>query len=490
MAGYPFGVDVSNNNGSVDFDAMAASGVQFAICKASEGTWFRDSWFDDYWAECKRLSIARGAYHFARPSQCAPQDEAAYFLDAIESLWGSLETGDILALDLEDEHAYGDLSGWALTWLQEVERRVGFKPLVYVSPSYASSRYLARKPEIGQYGLWLASWGVPTPPPAPPPWSLVAIHQYDVGDPGTVPGVSGAIDCNRFNGSSVAQLQRYGKPAGAAVPPEPGPEPVPPPAEGSQPDEVGPGGPDLPVYDWTEPARLQEHDWDCSVESCEWMLYAWGRTPDDDWLENTMIAEGVVSPEIGCLDATGAGLAGFLNRHYGGPHDGFWAENDPEVGFDDIAVEASTAAHPLACGGRGWYHWSGVRGYDAAADVLLLANPAPGWQGVDQTLSREHWQYLGPWSLVRLTHPAAEAWVPPNPGPDPPEPEPTPPSVWTETVGSGLLQMMAEDLTEPAQSASMWVGGPPAEIEQCYGKNGILYVWLLSEARGFRIKPS
>src|SRR5262245_60561532 len=62
---YPRGVDLSNNNGDVDFDALAGSGIQFAICKASEGTWFRDGWFSHFWSECKRLNLARGAYHFA-----------------------------------------------------------------------------------------------------------------------------------------------------------------------------------------------------------------------------------------------------------------------------------------------------------------------------------------------------------------------------------------------------------------------------------------
>jgi hypothetical protein len=86
--------------------------------------------------------------------------------------------------------------------------------------------------------------------------------------------------------------------------------------------------------------------------------------------------------------------------------------------------------------------------------------------------------------MVRVTHPQAEA--------DPPTVT-TPPPVnggESESVGSGLLQLMAQDGTEPALSASLWVGGPPAEAELCFAKTGVLYYWLMSEGRGFRLKPT
>ena len=171
----------------------------------------------------------------------------------------------------------------------------------------------------------------------------------------------------------------------------------------------------LPTYDPLEPARLQENDWDCSVESIEWTLYAWGRTPDDDWLEQSMIASGVANPQVGCTDASGAGLAQWVNTEYG--EFGYVASNQDPVSFDDVAQETASQKHPLAMGGRGWYHWSGVRGYDPATDLLQLANPAPGWYGVGQTMSRTQFDQLGPFSLVRVTNPQAEDVSPTPPTP-------------------------------------------------------------------------
>ena len=154
-------------------------------------------------------------------------------------------------------------------------------------------------------------------------------------------------------------------------------------------------------------ARPQEEDFDCSQESLEWALYALGREPADDWLESTMIAEGVMSAADGLLDASGAGLAAFVRRHYG--EFGFDANHEPSVSFDGLAAEIGP--HPILLGGRGWGHWSGVRGYDPASDLLLLANPADGWKGVGQTMSRQQWADLGPFSMVRVLHPDLGAVV-------------------------------------------------------------------------------
>ena len=467
MAGYPRGIDVSMHQGWINWDQVAASGVQFAICKATEGIDWVDTWFAHNWSECGRVNIARGSYHYALPSRYAPADEARWF---VQTVGPKLETGDLVCLDLEDPAFYGDASGWTLAWLETVAGLVHFRPLVYTSPSYANAHGLGNQPAIGDYGCWLASWGVPTPPPAPAPWSLIAIHQIGVGPAGAVPGVLGQIDLDRFNGASLEQFKLYGKPAGSApIEPEPAPEP---PSE-------------LPVYDWQEPSRLQETDADCACESIEWCLYAWGRTPDDDWIEQSMQAAGVWNPQVGCTDATGAGLATWVNEQYGSPADGgYLASNEAEATWEMVTAEAAALKHPIALGGRAFYHWVGVRNFDTSSNTLLLANPAPGYQGVYDTLTRSHWDALGPWSYVRVTNPAAEA-DPPQPEP---APEPDPPPVTVGQIGSGLLELMAQDGVAPAQTNSMWIGGPPAEIEQCYADSGTLYVWVMSENRGYRIK--
>lgn len=176
----------------------------------------------------------------------------------------------------------------------------------------------------------------------------------------------------------------------------------------------------VPVsYNPAEPPHRQEDDFDCSQETAEWALWSVSRRPQEAWLEPTMIAEGVMSPEVGLTDASGAGLAAFLNRHYG--EFGYHASHEPIATFDALAAEAGR--YPLLIGGRNWGgpgrgHWSGLAGYDAAGGVLDLRNPATGPTFGHPTLTRAEFDARGPWSLVRLTHPDLLA-APPPPPPDP-----------------------------------------------------------------------
>lgn len=221
----PRGIDVSNNNGSIDWPQVAASGVQFAFMKATEGVGFRDRFLPGWWSSTKQLALTRGAYDFGRPDKAQPEAEARYFLDYVESV--GLEPGDLLALDLEDyngslDRAILPVAQWTVRWVRYIHAATGFLPLIYSNASTILEHGLAEHPELAECGLWLASWRVPTPPQAPPPWDVVLIHQYEVGEDGTMPGVSGQIDLNRVNGT-LDDLRRYGKPGAAASAPEPAP---------------------------------------------------------------------------------------------------------------------------------------------------------------------------------------------------------------------------------------------------------------------------
>jgi hypothetical protein len=197
------------------------------------------------------------------------------------------------------------------------------------------------------------------------------------------------------------------------------------------------------IYTPSEPPHAQQHDWDCSQESAEWSLWSVGRKPVDDWMEQTMIAEGVISPELGLLDASGAGLAAWLTRHYGS--DGYSAFNVDPVAFDDLAQDCGV--YPMMIGGRRWNHWSGLRGYDAASDLLLIANPSAGWRGVGQTLDRDQFSALGGFAAVHLTHPDLTTLIA-DPGPIPPPiPVPPPPDALVAQITS-LQQQLAEANTK------------------------------------------
>jgi lysozyme len=62
---YPVrGIDVSHHQGDINWKELAASGIQFAYIKATEGADFKDVDFDDNWNGARAAKIVPGAYHF------------------------------------------------------------------------------------------------------------------------------------------------------------------------------------------------------------------------------------------------------------------------------------------------------------------------------------------------------------------------------------------------------------------------------------------
>ena len=178
------------------------------------------------------------------------------------------------------------------------------------------------------------------------------------------------------------------------------------------------------VYHVNEAVHLQDKSYDCSQESLEWALWSIGRQPADDWLERTMVAEGVMSSGDGLLDASGKGLANFVVKWYG--EDGIKANHEPTVSWDWVRLEGARNSdgsghmYPILIGGRAWNHWAAVRDYDPTRLSLLLSNPSPSWMGVGHIMTQQQFQALGPFSAVRIWHEDLLGTVP-DPNPIPPK---------------------------------------------------------------------
>lgn len=162
------------------------------------------------------------------------------------------------------------------------------------------------------------------------------------------------------------------------------------------------------TFDPTTPTELQRQDWTCSIRSTMWLLKSIGIAVTPDEAQDAM-SPRYVTPELGLLDATGAGIVSVLDARWG-----VEAFNVPNATFDQIASIAGT--QPVAIGGRNWGgpgkgHWSAVRGFDGTR--LLLANPASGTVYGDASLTREQWAWRGPWSAVVV--PVAEDPAQPSP---------------------------------------------------------------------------
>lgn len=198
-----FGIDVSHYQSPIDWaKAKNAGGVSFAILKATEASSYKDRDFQAWWPKVKANGIVRGAYHFFRPY--APVNrQISNFLSSVPSL----ESGDLPPiLDLEVPENWRNISlkqriAIVRQWLDAIEDKLGIKPIIYMSPSFATD-ILGGDKFMADYLLWLAHYGV-SKPRVPVPWApnkTWTLWQYS--EKGRVSGVSGtAVDLDLFAGS-------------------------------------------------------------------------------------------------------------------------------------------------------------------------------------------------------------------------------------------------------------------------------------------------
>jgi lysozyme len=194
------GIDVSGYQPNTDWTKVKNAGFSFAIIKATEGTGYKNPYFDQDWAATKSKGIIRGAYHFFH-SNIDPVQQATHFVNTV----GALGADDLpLTLDLEVSDGQSDATvvSTALTFLQKVEQLSGKTPLIYISPGFFSG--IGSPASFGKYNLWIAHWGV-TCPNVPSAWNKLTFWQN--ADSGSVPGVSGTnVDHDIFNGTMADLL--------------------------------------------------------------------------------------------------------------------------------------------------------------------------------------------------------------------------------------------------------------------------------------------
>lgn len=218
------GIDVSHWQGTINWPLVASVGKRFAYMKASEGTSLMDETYPTNRAGAKAVGLYVGAYHFARPDR-TPGDaiaEADYFL-----AMSQLTAGDLLpVLDLEVSGGLSpvELQEWVKGYLGRIYERTGAHGVIYVSPTFwtnsmGDTTWFATN---GYRTIWIAHWsgGLPATIPAGN-WGGAGWTFWQYTSSGVVPGITGRVDLNRYNGldlSPVLLANGVLDPAGQAPP--------------------------------------------------------------------------------------------------------------------------------------------------------------------------------------------------------------------------------------------------------------------------------
>ncbi|MTJ55957.1 glycoside hydrolase family 25 protein [Anabaena sp. UHCC 0253] len=200
------GIDVSNHNPPINWQTVKNSKILFAIAKATEGATYQDPTFMRNWLGMKEVGIIRGAYHFFRPLK-NPQEQVDNFISLVKFKPGDLPP----VLDVE---AWPEKVGeqWksitisqriasVKAWLDKVEEETGKKPVIYTSPSFWEE-YMDNTQDFTDHPLWIAHYTSKAQPNVPANnWGGKGYTFWQHTESGTVNGVSGKVDRNRFKGS-------------------------------------------------------------------------------------------------------------------------------------------------------------------------------------------------------------------------------------------------------------------------------------------------
>ncbi|MCH5181678.1 MAG: glycoside hydrolase family 25 protein [Prevotellaceae bacterium] len=195
------GIDISHHNGPIDWQKAARSNLGgeplvFVFVKATEGLTHLDKNFNENFYQAHNAGLICGAYHYFKPRKDALR-QAEYFLH-----WVHLEDGDLPpVLDVEEEGGLSSeqLQTAVLTWLNEVERRMGVTPIIYASHAFRKKHFSNEK--FSRYPFWLAHYYVKEPRGAEK-W-----HFWQHTDNGKIDGIRGKVDLNVYSGS-MYELRR------------------------------------------------------------------------------------------------------------------------------------------------------------------------------------------------------------------------------------------------------------------------------------------
>ena len=190
------GIDVSNFQGTIDWNQAKAAGIEFAILKVGPVYGKPDLTFERNATECERLGIPYGVYYYSYARSVADANIEA---DRTLAWLGGHHPSLPVYYDLEDNYILQDpnfskdkLAQIAQTFCNRMEA-VGFKSGIYANLNWFNN-YL-NSPSLSGYDHWVAQYN----------WRCDYAGSYSFwqySSSGNVPGVNGRCDMNYcFNGS-------------------------------------------------------------------------------------------------------------------------------------------------------------------------------------------------------------------------------------------------------------------------------------------------
>ncbi len=220
------GIDVSRYQGQINWDMVAASGVQFAIVRVGYRTQSTGVLNEDPYArynlqEAQRVGIKTGAYFFsAAVNEAEAVEEALFTANLIDKYKITFPVAyDCEGFRNQTSRQYGlDKSvrtALAVKFLDTIAAR-GYTPMFYASKNEMTDSKDWDMNILNKYKVWVSQY--PTDPfpitPASSYTGVQAMWQYT--SKALIPGINGNVDMNvsYFNYDGIAEPK---DPSGAPV---------------------------------------------------------------------------------------------------------------------------------------------------------------------------------------------------------------------------------------------------------------------------------
>ena len=197
------GIDISHWQSAIDLEKVRCD---FVIIKMTEGISHLDSKAEEFYSKARKLGKKIGFYHFAHPEYNNVFDEAKFFYRSAKTMFNH----GIPILDWESVGRWD--VGWAKTWLDEIHKLSGVKPMIYMSESTVLENDWSEVADA-DYGLWVAKYNDTNVhynydmsdagrKPTIRHWPVMAMWQWTSN--GRLTGYSDALDCDIFYGDASA----------------------------------------------------------------------------------------------------------------------------------------------------------------------------------------------------------------------------------------------------------------------------------------------
>ncbi len=208
------GIDVSSNNGTINWSQVKAAGYDFAFIKASEGypdNSSADITMRNYLIQnvqaANQAGVICGAYHYssatdtdtgANAKYSSVETQAKFFINNVKLAGGFNKIKLPLCIDIEindndPNDPYRDMPSAQLTAIAKAFAleisKAGFVPCLYLNNDFLANRYIMS--EFGDLNMWYARYGIS---------QTDVINQcpnamfWQQSKTGTVNGISGHVD--------------------------------------------------------------------------------------------------------------------------------------------------------------------------------------------------------------------------------------------------------------------------------------------------------